>query len=66
MFFHDTFGLGVETLDYSCCTYGTLGCTRNPGERKWGHPLKGSWGYGNQVKGSGAPTKRILGVRRTV
>ncbi|KAK9157637.1 hypothetical protein Scep_004211 [Stephania cephalantha] len=19
-----------------------------PGERKWGHPLKGSWGYGNQ------------------
>ncbi|KAK9083212.1 hypothetical protein Scep_029683 [Stephania cephalantha] len=37
-----------------------------PGERKWGYPLKGSWGYGNQVKGSGAPTERILGVRRTV
>ncbi|KAK9148317.1 hypothetical protein Scep_007074 [Stephania cephalantha] len=37
-----------------------------PSERKWGLPLKGSWGYGNQVKGSGAPTERILGVRRTV
>ncbi|KAK9140001.1 hypothetical protein Scep_009682 [Stephania cephalantha] len=35
-----------------------------PGERKWGLPPKGSWGYGNQVKGSGAPTERILGVRR--
>ncbi|KAK9094411.1 hypothetical protein Scep_025880 [Stephania cephalantha] len=32
-----------------------------PGERKWGLPLKGSWVYGNQVKGSGAPTERILG-----
>ncbi|KAK9167002.1 hypothetical protein Scep_002193 [Stephania cephalantha] len=32
-----------------------------PGERKWGLPLKGSWGYGNQEKGSGAPIERILG-----
>ncbi|KAK9100504.1 hypothetical protein Scep_023934 [Stephania cephalantha] len=37
-----------------------------PGERKWGLPLKGSRGYGNQVKGSGAPTERIPGVRRTL
>ncbi|KAK9160047.1 hypothetical protein Syun_006388 [Stephania yunnanensis] len=32
-----------------------------PCERKWRHPLKGSWGYENQVKGSGALTERILG-----
>ncbi|KAK9083061.1 hypothetical protein Scep_029532 [Stephania cephalantha] len=29
-----------------------------PGERKWGHPPKGSRGYGNQVKGKwGHPPK---------
>ncbi|KAK9135218.1 hypothetical protein Syun_014548 [Stephania yunnanensis] len=26
--FRDAFGLGNETSCYSCCTYGTLGCTR--------------------------------------
>ncbi|KAK9104895.1 hypothetical protein Scep_021739 [Stephania cephalantha] len=32
-------------------------------ERKWVLPMKGSWGYGNQVKGSGAFTERILGAK---
>ncbi|KAK9140616.1 hypothetical protein Scep_010297 [Stephania cephalantha] len=33
----------------------------NRSERKWVRLKKGSWGYGNQVKGSGAFTERILG-----
>ncbi|KAK9132588.1 hypothetical protein Scep_012116 [Stephania cephalantha] len=32
-----------------------------PGERKWGHPPKGSRGYGNQVKGSGGTHRKDPG-----
>ncbi|KAK9100113.1 hypothetical protein Scep_023543 [Stephania cephalantha] len=66
MLFRDTFGLGVETLLFVVYLWHTKLYAGKSGERKLGHPLKGSWGYGNQVKGIRAPTERILGVRRTV
>ncbi|KAK9105224.1 hypothetical protein Scep_022068 [Stephania cephalantha] len=59
--FRDTSGLGVETLLFVVYLWHTRLYAGKPGERKWGLPLKGSWGYGNQVKRSGAPTEKILG-----
>ncbi|KAK9104741.1 hypothetical protein Scep_021585 [Stephania cephalantha] len=43
-------GVGCAYRDASECIFEAV--RGKPGERKWGHPPKGSWGYGNQVKGS--------------
>ncbi|KAK9112468.1 hypothetical protein Scep_019987 [Stephania cephalantha] len=52
---------GVETLLFIVYLWHTRSYAGKPGERKWGLPLKGSRGYENQVKGSGARTERIWG-----